>query len=172
MVTGTKSLRYSGDPHHVSKIIVHAGFDRFLLENDIALLNLETEIEISDRAKPIPLETDNLNVVDCIATGWGTTKFMGPVPDVLQFVDLKTIPISDCRLSLMWFAPSVTTRNVCTLTKSGEGTCHGDSGGPLVADGKLIGIVSWGNPCANDSPDVFTRVSSYVDWVNANINKN
>lgn len=47
--------------------------------------------------------------------------------------------------------------------------CYGDSGGPLVANGKLIGIVSRGKPCAQGVPDVFTRISAHVDWIDENI---
>lgn len=61
----------------------------------------------------------------------------------------------------------------------------GDSGGPLVlanalggsiANGRpnldiILGIVSFGpNPCATEGiPGVYTRVSSFVDWVNVMI---
>lgn len=38
-------------------------------------------------------------------------------------------------------------------------------GGPLVANGQLIGVVSWGIPCALGSPDVFSRISSYRSWM-------
>lgn len=31
-----------------------------------------------------------------------------------------------------------------------------------------VGIVSWGEPCGVGYPDVFTRVSSYVDWIQKN----
>ncbi|KAL6447949.1 hypothetical protein ACFW04_000185 [Cataglyphis niger] len=48
---------------------------------------------------------------------------------------------------------------------SGWGTTNGDSGGPLVADNEQIGVVSWGIPCARGRPDVFTRVSSYMNWI-------
>lgn len=49
---------------------------------------------------------------------------------------------------------------------------QGDSGGPLIKieeDGKkeVIGIVSWGiGPCGTrGAPAVYTRVSSYADWI-------
>lgn len=50
------------------------------------------------------------------------------------------------------------------------GECRGDSGGPLVVNKQLIGIVSFGPvPCATDDPAAYTRVSSYVSWINSNI---
>lgn len=52
---------------------------------------------------------------------------------------------------------------------------QGDSGGPLncpVIQGQLYelcGVVSWGARCAEkEYPGVYTRVSKYIDWINAN----
>nr|CAD7461461.1 unnamed protein product [Timema tahoe] len=52
---------------------------------------------------------------------------------------------------------------------SGDKGERGDSGGPLVANGALVGIVSWGQPCALGVPDVYVRVSDYIDWIYNNI---
>jgi len=46
---------------------------------------------------------------------------------------------------------------------------QGDSGGPLVAKDVQIGIVSFGVPCARGSPDVFTRVTAFKDWIQKHI---
>lgn len=55
---------------------------------------------------------------------------------------------------------------VCTFRPAGRGTCHGDSGGPLIAGGELVGIASWVQlPCGSPFPDGFTRVSSFIDWI-------
>ena len=57
--------------------------------------------------------------------------------------------------------------NLCTANEKGQGACQGDSGGGLVdpKTNTLCGIVSWGIPCAKGKPDVFTRVSWFLDWI-------
>lgn len=46
---------------------------------------------------------------------------------------------------------------------------QGDSGGPLAENGKVVGIVSWGMPCARGYPDVYTRVFSFKNWIEEKI---
>lgn len=62
-------------------------------------------------------------------------------------------------------AAKITDASLCTYTTVGQGTCTGDSGGPLVYNNELVGIISWGVPCARGVPDVYTRISSVFSWV-------
>lgn len=62
-------------------------------------------------------------------------------------------------------ANSVHDSSICTFTRFGQGTCMGDSGGPLISGGQQIGIVSWGIPCGQGRPDVYTRVFSHRNWI-------
>lgn len=100
------------------------------------------------------------------------------LPDVLQFAEPHTLSTSDCkeRFNGYQFKQYVRDSVVCTTNQKSSGACHGDSGGPLVdttnPDSKeLIGIVSWGIPCAQGFPDVFTRVYTYLDWIQENIDE-
>lgn len=62
-------------------------------------------------------------------------------------------------------AARVTDNALCTFKSKNHGFCFGDSGGPLVHNNTLIGAVSWMVPCGKGKPDVFMRVSTYVDWI-------
>lgn len=70
-------------------------------------------------------------------------------------------------------AELVTDTMFCAgLSAGGMDSCSGDSGGPIIdkAAGTLIGLVSWGQGCAEpDYAGVYTRVGALVDWVNANM---
>lgn len=88
----------------------------------------------------------------------------------LMFAHLTTISNEDCQPR--WFEQEIVSGHLCTTSPRGIGTCFGDSGGPLAADGKLIGIVSFGEPCAIGVPDVFARVSQYKDWIEKTIEEN
>lgn len=56
-------------------------------------------------------------------------------------------------------------------------SCKGDSGGPLVCfDAENVayvwGIVSWGENCGEAGhPGVYTKVSSYYDWISHHVTR-
>lgn len=66
------------------------------------------------------------------------------------------------------------TDQLCAgFANGGKDTCQGDSGGPLqVLTPRnqcmfhIIGVTSFGRSCAaRNSAGVYTRVSSYLDWL-------
>ena len=100
-------------------------------------------------------------------------------PRLLHEVDVEVIDPAECKAvyeGLQVPAFSIGDTEICAIGPSGgKDSCFGDSGGPLVvaADNKRgysqVGIVSWGPQCGNPLfPGVYTRVSSFADWIKAN----
>ena len=65
------------------------------------------------------------------------------------------------------------------LEKGGQDACQGDSGSPLAVTEpttkrvSVIGIVSAGIGCALPKlPGLYTRVTSYIDWIDSTIKAN
>lgn len=113
------------------------------------------------------------------AYGWGNT-LPGPngkTSAVLIKVDLDLVPLDACGAAKD-YAGYIHPTNLCA-SREGKDTCTGDSGGPLVLEDyqrfripeqgrrqTLIGIVSWGEGCAQKGqPGVYTRVTAYLDWI-------
>lgn len=158
--------------YDVEEAYYHEDYDPVDRKNDVAILKVEP-INFSGNVAPISVENDYVGGnEDVTLTGWGRTKLYGRVPNDLQHIDLKTTSIQHCKRKHR--SPSVSKQQICTVTVSGEGACHGDSGGPLVrtfgGQKRLVGIVSWGKPCARGIPDVYARASHFVDWFNAKCN--
>lgn len=97
-----------------------------------------------------------------------------PESETLLFLDLVTLGQLDCQSRISGeFSERITNNTLCAYSNEiGRGMCYGDSGGPLVVENRLIGLVSWCVSYAIGRPDVFTRISSYVEWINDNTGLN
>ncbi|XP_015113983.1 chymotrypsin-2-like [Diachasma alloeum] len=167
VVVGTNRLSKGGTKYNVSMVIPNEDYDASKFANDIGLVRLATRMWFSDRVAPIAPPTSDFEQVDypAVISGWGSTRLGSALPDKLQELDLVIIDQAKCKS----IHSVVTHDHICTFTKVGEGACHGDSGGPLTSDGVLVGLVSFGYPCAFGYPDVFTRVWTFMDWVKENM---
>ncbi|CAG0886008.1 unnamed protein product [Cyprideis torosa] len=105
----------------------------------------------------------------------------GQFSDVLQQVQLTVVPTDDCAAIFKRgnFGDVVDEHKLCAY-EEGKDTCGGDSGGGLflprpTTPGEplkyyVIGIVAFGFRCAEVGfPGVYTRVTDYLDWINARI---
>ncbi|KAI4894365.1 hypothetical protein NFI96_022192, partial [Prochilodus magdalenae] len=117
---------------------------------------------------PDPDEAPLDSSTSCTVSGWGVTRiysfYLSPV---LRAVDVDYIP--NCQ---NYYSVRVTDNMICAGSRfGGKDSCQGDSGGPLICNGNLEGIVSWGIGCANPYyPGVYTKVRSYIRWINGFIN--
>jgi len=105
-------------------------------------------------------------------SGWGSISFpQGKLATQLQRVENKIIDNEECKKRLK--VDYIFSTMLCGVAPNCSGTCFGDSGSPLTVESAggtrtVVGIVSFGiGGCALLSfwPDVFTRVTEYLDWL-------
>ncbi|KAK9519122.1 hypothetical protein VZT92_021869 [Zoarces viviparus] len=135
--------------------------------NDIMLLKLSSGARLTEAVQLIPPKRGRLNASSqCITAGWGDVGDNGTVPSRLQEVNVTALSQRTCRRR--WRGVPITRTMVCgTGARVFQGFCSGDSGGPLVCDGAAAGVVSFsGRQCGNPrTPDVYTRISSFREWI-------
>eukprot|EP00092_Neocalanus_flemingeri_P020759 GFUD01022494.1.p1 GENE.GFUD01022494.1~~GFUD01022494.1.p1 ORF type:complete len:390 (-),score=71.07 GFUD01022494.1:203-1333(-) len=168
----------------ISMIVIHPQYNEGTKwNNDFSLLKMESTIDFAkySHIRPICLPVDNTNDYhDLTATvaGWGTTESGGSTSNKLREVDVMVLSNNDCRDNYKYKESKVTDVMLCANTEGGgKDSCQGDSGGPLISSGygdgftpgenfELIGVVSWGNGCADaDFPGVYARVSTQLEWI-------
>ncbi|EDV91266.1 trypsin eta [Drosophila grimshawi] len=143
----------------VQEIIGHDLFHPLTLENDIALMFLNSLIPyqyLTIRSLPLTEKPYPENT-KCFISGWGNNA-----RELRQAV----VPIVHdvmCNLIYIYMPQS----QLCAgWLQGGIDACKGDSGGPLVCQDTLAGIISWGVDCGRFFfPGVYTNVSHFVDWI-------
>ncbi|XP_014488987.1 PREDICTED: proclotting enzyme-like [Dinoponera quadriceps] len=158
----------------VSEIRVHRDFVYTTYENDIAIIKIHRPTTFNSYIWPVclPPIQQTFENKSAVVTGWGTQYYGGPASTVLMEVGVPVWPQERCVRS---FTQQITGTTLCAgAYEGGRDACQGDSGGPLLhqlGNGRWvnIGIVSWGIRCGDPGfPGIYTRVSSYLDWIFAN----
>lgn len=160
----------------VKSVIIHPEYGKVGLENDVALLFLETynkgtfpkvktinpNTELSFPADGTPLQI----------MGIGNNTSFGQLME--KKFQVATVPL--LKLDLCAKVPGyeglIGPTQLCGgVLEGGIDTCSGDSGGPVVVnDGRgipwLVGLVSFGVGCAQPGiPGVYTRMSAVSKWI-------
>ncbi|KAJ8889045.1 hypothetical protein PR048_008539 [Dryococelus australis] len=161
-----------------SSVHIHPSWTQAKLYNDLALIKLSEKVEYNTNIQAVRLPsrselTTTFEKVDSIITGWGdASDDATTVSSVLRYVKIPVMKNLDCNL----LRHDVIESQICTAGSDKKGACYGDSGGPLVveeSDGikTQVGVVSGGYTlCEMGWPDVYTRVTSFMDWISTTAN--
>ncbi|KAL6483547.1 hypothetical protein MHYP_G00084190 [Metynnis hypsauchen] len=164
---GTEQYR---TPH---SLIPHPQYNKTTNNADIMLIKLQTPVVLNNYVSTAPLPRQGATVPEgrvCRVSGWGFTTPTGGIPTSLRTVTLPIVSNSRCN-STDSFNGTITDSMICAgYAAGGKDACSGDSGGPLVCEGRVYGIVSWGNSCADPQyPGVYTAVAKFRKWIDDTI---
>ncbi|MEU9178836.1 serine protease [Streptomyces sp. NPDC048550] len=173
VITGRTELRAAeGREITVRSARVNPGYDTRSNAGDLAVLEL-------DEAVPahyvLPMAGDGHPGYEAggeaAVYGWGDTSGFGDYAYGLRAARVTILADEVCRRAYPGDADGQYRPEsmVCAGHRDGgRDACQGDSGGPLVAQGRLIGLVSWGRGCGRpDSPGVYTKIAPLTGFVTA-----
>ncbi|XP_061387873.1 serine protease persephone-like [Musca vetustissima] len=159
---------------------IHPEYHPSRTYNDIAIVELQQAVSYTEFVYPICLHA---NITDPIGlayvTGWGLTNSLTKTrSSVLLSTKLDIVPLQKCREAFVGYdlrgiREGIQETQICAHdSQLMKDSCKGDSGGPLflaldltIKYYSLIGIVSAGEDCGSSTPGIYTRVASYMDYI-------
>ncbi|XP_030567821.1 trypsin epsilon-like isoform X2 [Drosophila novamexicana] len=152
----------------VKKIIPHPKYTTHDVHDDIGLIHLKSEMQPDGSfVAIIPIaDEDSPAGLECTVIGWGAIFEGGPIPDEAVRGDLIILSDKFC-YNLNGFDEGM----ICASNPADfeVDACQGDSGGPLFSEGKVVGVVSYGNGCGRlNSAGVYADVYYYRKWIERN----
>ncbi|GJQ81845.1 hypothetical protein Trydic_g9872 [Trypoxylus dichotomus] len=164
----------------VKETIIHPDYKHIEKHNDIALLRLSRPVKFSENVKAVCLHSRNELPPGLIVAGWGViNKETEETSRFLQKAYVTPFDLVKCNQTYS-DAPQkkiILDSQLCAFSPT-QDTCQGDSGGPIQIENKkntpetpliLVGVTSYGRGCAGTTPSVYTRVSSYIDWIESHV---
>ncbi|KAM5340268.1 uncharacterized protein AAES06_024979 [Glossophaga mutica] len=149
----------------VLRAIPHPAYNEDSKLNDIMLLQLTNRARKNRFVRPVALPRSQAQLrpgSQCTVAGWGMVS-QNRRTDTLRDVQLK---VQSNQLCSNLFHVYNGQKEICVGNQTERKTAFkGDSGGPLVCNNVAQGIVSRGSSTGTP-PAVFTKVSSYLPWIN------
>ena len=178
VVVGTSTLTTGSKRHAVARAFIHEAYEKTAAhDSDVALIELQEPLQLEQSAKGITVltEADEPTMLKdgekLIVTGWGATEQGGSVVRDLREVTVPFVTNAVCGDPLSYGSQITDTMMCAGLAAGGKDSCQGDSGGPLVstvAPVQLVGVVSWGEGCAQPGKyGVYNRIAKFKNWIEA-----
>ncbi|EDX18294.1 GD15634 [Drosophila simulans] len=169
---------------NVIDVQIHPNYSGSSKYYDIAILQLAEDAKESDVIRPACLYTDRTDPPansKYFVAGWGVMNVTNrAVSKILLRAALDLVPADECNASFAeqpsanrTLRRGVIASQLCAADKNQKkDACQGDSGGPLIleiddVDGiySIVGVISSGFGCATKTPGLYTRVSSFLDYI-------
>ncbi|XP_004866839.1 kallikrein-5 [Heterocephalus glaber] len=155
------------------KSIPHPGYSHPGHSNDLMLIKLNKEIQVSRSVRPVNITSHcPAPGTQCLVSGWGSTSsFQHIFPRTLQCLNIKVLSQERCKDA---YPGQIDDTMFCAGDEDARDSCQGDSGGPVVCNSYLQGLVSWGDfPCAQPNrPGVYTNLCHFNKWIHNTIKNN
>ncbi|KAG4066870.1 hypothetical protein HA402_012937 [Bradysia odoriphaga] len=156
----------------VTEIIVHAGFNASNFANNLAIIRLSTEANITNFVQPVYLwnstETAKITAEMGTVVGWGITQVTTDTfPDTIQDATMTIVANANC-LSGSSGLPDGT---FCAFYRFGMRSGSAGSGASMISKDidvyKVLGIMSENVRKEDYTNDyaIFTDVSKFISWI-------
>lgn len=163
----------------VESVVVHPEYTASAVYNDVALLKLSEPVTFTRVIQPACLWTDHELNRTVITAGFGLYDILEG--DYIDISRKEPLDVLDTRLceeqyaNLEKFPRGIIDSQLCLGgDKRKADVCLTDSGSPVQVQTSatsctyhVVGIVSNLVCDAVESPSVYTKVSSYIDWIEA-----
>lgn len=181
----TKEL-YPHQDRYVSSVVIHNKYYAGALFNDVALLFLDSPLNITETVNTLCLPTQDVVIppgTECFASGWGKNVFGkdGVYQVILKKIKLPMVDRNICqdqlRTTRLGKRFQLDNSFVCAGGEQGKDTCKGDGGSPLACPipgqknrFEHVGMVAWGIGCGeNQIPGVYVNVPLFRNWIDQEI---
>lgn len=180
---GEHSIRSEDDGQvdmTVESTVVHPEYRASTAYNDIALIKLSEPVSFTHVAQPVCLWTEHDLNTTVITAGFGLYDILeGDVIDLSRKEPLDVLNTQLCEeqyANLAKFPRGIIDSQLCLGgDKRKADVCLTDSGAPVQVQTTpttsctyhVVGIVSTLVCDAVESPSVYTRVTDFVDWIEA-----
>ena len=179
VIIGATDLTEGGERFGIEQLIVHPGYDPANQRNNIALLKLSGSTTLG-RAIDLPESGRAVGDGELLRiAGWGITA-VGDSMEIngeMKVVTLPAVAKAVCNAP-EGYGGAVTDDQLCAgFIEGGEDACQGFSGSAAIhvtdAVPALAGLAAWGYGCGTPKKvGVYTRASSFTDWIRDTIAAN
>ncbi|XP_075211661.1 uncharacterized protein LOC142318900 [Lycorma delicatula] len=162
-----------GTRYGVQEMTVHPNFEFYTLDNDIALLKLNSNIKFGKSVRKIAIGNSLKDGQSVTLSGWGLTSESETEKASPIFKELSLKIVNKTTCSSVYQDENITSSMICAYQNK-AGPCWYDFGDTIADNNKkfVYGLFSWAKGCALDNyPGIYTDLVSLNKWIQSIIKK-